>query len=63
MPAEQREVDRKDLANLQAKVKYLRNPRCGPKSASTQTQALVKVHKQRPKAIGIENKGPEPKSV
>ncbi|XP_041367117.1 deleted in lung and esophageal cancer protein 1-like [Gigantopelta aegis] len=61
MHEEQREMDRKDLANLQAKVHYLRNPRCVPKTTSTETHTLIKTHKRKPKEIGINDKRPEPR--
>ena len=56
MPAEKREVDRKDLANLQARVNYKRNPRFVPPSASSGGKSLIKKHSAVPKEVGIQPK-------
>ncbi|XP_056008414.1 deleted in lung and esophageal cancer protein 1-like isoform X2 [Ostrea edulis] len=58
---EQREIDRTDLANLQAKVNFRRNPRHVAPSVPPGGRTLIKDHKQKPKEIGIQQK--EPSSV
>nr|XP_022304299.1 deleted in lung and esophageal cancer protein 1-like isoform X2 [Crassostrea virginica] len=65
---EQREIDRTDLANLQAKVNFRRNPRYVPPSAPPGGRTLIKDSKQKPKEIGIQRKDtfsvvPEPSVV
>ncbi|KAK3108686.1 hypothetical protein FSP39_013370 [Pinctada imbricata] len=52
----QREIDRTDLANLQAKVNFKRNPRHVPPSAPPGGRTLIKAHRPRPKEVGIEFK-------
>lgn len=53
---EQREIDRTDLANLQAKVNFRRNPRHVPPSAPPGGRTLIKDGKSKPKEIGIQRK-------
>uniref|UniRef100_A0A8W8MX88 Deleted in lung and esophageal cancer protein 1 n=1 Tax=Magallana gigas TaxID=29159 RepID=A0A8W8MX88_MAGGI len=65
---EQREIDRTDLANLQAKVNFRRNPRHVPPSAPPGGRTLIKDGKSKPKEIGIQRKEtisvlPEPSVV
>ena len=55
MRTEQRQVDRGDLAMVDAKVNYLRNPRYLPPSA-TGNQAIIKSSKRKPKEINIQPK-------
>ncbi|XP_033743778.1 deleted in lung and esophageal cancer protein 1-like isoform X2 [Pecten maximus] len=52
----QREVDRKDLANLQARVNYVRNPRYVPPSALPGGRSLIMPGRPKPKEIGIQSK-------
>ncbi|XP_060064823.1 deleted in lung and esophageal cancer protein 1-like [Ylistrum balloti] len=56
MSEAQREVDRKDLANLQARVNYVRNPRFVPPSAPPGGKSLIKPCRPKPKEIGIQSK-------
>lgn len=56
MSEAQREVDRKDLANLQARVNYLRNPRYVPPSAPPGGKSLIKPCRPKPKEVGIQSK-------
>lgn len=56
-----REVDRKDLANLNAMVNYQRNPRHIPPSAPPGGRTLVKSNKPKPKEFGIQSKPETPK--
>ncbi|KAK2147788.1 hypothetical protein LSH36_535g01010 [Paralvinella palmiformis] len=51
--AEEREYNRRDLANLQAKVEYLKNPRHIPPSAVGAPKVLNKPCKKKAKEIGI----------
>ena len=53
MSEEQREQDRQDLANLQSKVNYKRNPRYVPPSASPGGRTLIKGYNPPSKEIGI----------
>lgn len=53
MSEEQREQDRHDLATLQAKVNYKRNPRYVPPSAPAGGRSLVKGYNPVPKEIGL----------
>lgn len=53
---EQREIDRTDLANLQAKVNFRRNPRHVPPSAPPGGKTLIKDSKSKPKEIGIQRR-------
>ena len=50
--AETREDVRKEVANLQAKVDYLKNPRHAPPSAHGASRSLVKGHKRVAKEFG-----------
>ncbi|KAL5006767.1 hypothetical protein ScPMuIL_015573 [Solemya velum] len=61
MNSEQREVDRKDLAILQSKVNFLRNPRHVPPSTTPGGKSLIKASKIKPKEIGIQSKIELPK--
>ncbi|XP_069130810.1 deleted in lung and esophageal cancer protein 1-like isoform X4 [Argopecten irradians] len=56
MSEAQREVDRKDLANLQARVNYVRNPRFVPPSALPGGRSLIMPGRPKPKEIGIQAK-------
>ncbi|XP_021361346.1 deleted in lung and esophageal cancer protein 1-like isoform X1 [Mizuhopecten yessoensis] len=56
MSEAQREVDRKDLANLQARVNYMRNPRFVPPSAPPGGKSLVMPSRPKPKEFGIQSK-------
>ena len=49
---EERESDRKNLANLQAKVDYLKNPRYIATSAG-ETRTLLKPKRKAAKQVGI----------
>lgn len=53
MSEEQREQDRQDLANLQSKVNYKRNPRYVAPSASPGGRTLIKGYNPSSKEIGI----------
>ena len=55
MHPDEREVNRNDLANLQSRVDYLKNPRHVPPSAQG-NRTLVKTSKKKPKEIGIKTK-------
>ena len=50
---EEREVNRTDLANLQARVDYLKNPRHEAPSTTPLAKTLIKAHKKPPKEVGI----------
>ncbi|XP_071102579.1 deleted in lung and esophageal cancer protein 1-like [Haliotis cracherodii] len=56
MTEEQREMERHDLANLQAKTNYLRNQRFLSGSAPPGIRTLIKSHKKKAKEIGVEPK-------
>ncbi|XP_061179869.1 deleted in lung and esophageal cancer protein 1-like isoform X2 [Saccostrea echinata] len=65
---EKREMDRNDLANLQAKINFQRNPRHVPPSAPPGGRTLIKDNKPKPKEIGIQRREtcsvvPEPSVV
>ncbi|ESO99860.1 hypothetical protein LOTGIDRAFT_238689 [Lottia gigantea] len=53
---EQRDQDRQDLAMMNAKVNYLRNPRYIPPSAPPGCRLLTKQFKKKPKEICIQEK-------
>ena len=53
MSEEQRERDRQDLANLQSKVNYRRNPRYVPPSAPPGGRTLIKGYNPVSKEIGV----------
>ena len=56
MNSENREINRKDLENLQARVDYLKNPRHVPPSAPGIGKSLIKSNKKKPKEIGVKPK-------
>ncbi|KAK6165505.1 hypothetical protein SNE40_022422 [Patella caerulea] len=56
MSTEQREKDRQDLANMNAKINFLRNPRHIPPSAPPGCRTLIKQFKKKPKEICIQEK-------
>ena len=55
MRTEKRQTDRGDLALVEAKVNYLRNPRYLPPSV-TGNKAIIKPSKRKPKEINIQPK-------
>ncbi|KAK3588190.1 hypothetical protein CHS0354_012251 [Potamilus streckersoni] len=56
LSSEERELDRAQLALLDARVNYLRNPRFIPPSAPPGGRSLIKPYKPQPKEIGIQTK-------
>ena len=57
MRPDEREVERTDLANLQSRVDYLKNPRHVPPSAKGgNCRTLVKSSKKKPKEFGNKSK-------
>jgi hypothetical protein len=60
MKEEQREVDRTDLANLEGRSNFLRNPRTIPPSAAGGGRSLIKSYKKIPKELGFKPKPEKP---
>ncbi|XP_064614552.1 LOW QUALITY PROTEIN: deleted in lung and esophageal cancer protein 1-like [Liolophura sinensis] len=60
LPTEQREVDKRDMANLESKVNFMCNPRHIPPSAPPGGRSLIQHSKKKPKEIGIKSKPEKP---